>query len=465
MSNRLTGTVKWYHRKKGFGFIVPDGDYEDVFLHHSALERHHQAHISEGDRVAFGVEERRKGPSALNVELLTNGHHAAAQEDEQPTQPDPPAGGFAALGLNDDLLRAVADAGYTDPTPIQQATIPHGLAGRDVLGGAQTGTGKTAAFALPTLQRLAGSGGKRAVRALIVAPTRELALQIATSFEVYGRYTGLRVAAIYGGVSQRPQVSALRKGVDILVATPGRLIDLMNQGHIKLDRVETLILDEADRMLDMGFLPDIRRIIKAVPNDRQTLLFSATIPRAIRSLAASLLDNPVEVTIAPDQPTVEAIEQSVYFVHKRQKQALLEHLLSNPDFSRVLVFTRTKRGANRVVRDLERGGISAEPIHGNKSQGARQRALRNFRKGKTRVLVATDVAARGIDVDDISHVIQYDLPNEPETYVHRIGRTGRAGAAGIALAFCARDERSYLRDIERLTGERMDAVQGHPFSN
>jgi ATP-dependent RNA helicase RhlE len=453
---RSTGTVKWYHHKNGFGFIAPDGGSEDVFLHHSAIERRFQARIGEGDRVMFRVEERRKGPSALDVAPVDADHR---------DRPDLPAGDFAALGLNADLLRAVDEAGYVEPTPIQQATIPHGLDGKDVLGCAQTGTGKTAAFALPTIQRLAGAGGrKRVVRALVVAPTRELAIQIEEEFRIYGRYAGLHSTTIYGGVSQNPQVDVLKKGVDVLVATPGRLLDLMGQGFIKLDQVQILILDEADRMLDMGFLPDIRRIMKAVPAQRQTMLFSATIPNSIRQLAGSLLRDPVEVSISPEQPTVEAIEQLVYFVSKNKKQALLEHLLDDPGRSRVLVFTRTKHGANRVVRDLKRGGINAEPIHGNKSQGARQQALRNFRDGRTRILVATDVAARGIDVDDITHVIQFDLPNEPETYVHRIGRTGRAGAEGIALAFCAEDERPYLKDIERLTGDRVAPVKNHPFT-
>jgi ATP-dependent RNA helicase RhlE len=456
----MTGTVKWYHHKKGFGFISPDSGSEDVFLHHSALARQLQTRIDEGDRVAFRVEARSKGPSALDVKPID-----AAQSTTPTATPDQPAGDFASLGLSDALLRAVNDAGYVTPTPIQQATIPAGLAGHDVMGCAQTGTGKTAAFAMPTIQRLGQPGGKKGgIRALVVAPTRELAIQIEDDFRTYARHTGLRSVTVYGGVSQNPQVSALQKGIDVLVATPGRLLDLMGQGFIKLGKVQVLILDEADRMLDMGFLPDIRRIMKAVPDQRQTLLFSATIPSEIRQLAASLLHNPVEVSISPEQPTVEAIEQAVYFVGKKQKQALLEDLLADPSRSRVLVFTRTKHGANRVVRDLKRSGISAEPIHGNKSQGARQRALGNFRAGRTRVLVATDVAARGIDVDDITHVIQFDLPNVPETYVHRIGRTGRAGAEGIALSFCTDAEKPYLRDIERLTGEKVTPVRNHRFA-
>ncbi|NLX09578.1 MAG: DEAD/DEAH box helicase [Chloroflexi bacterium] len=387
---------------------------------------------------------------------------------------------FADLSLSADLLQAVTEAGYVTPTPIQVQAIPYVLAGRDLLGCAQTGTGKTAAFALPILQRLAGSTpasqpqrdsrrgrrtqAARAVRVLILSPTRELAIQIADSFSAYGRHTGLTNAVIYGGVGQNPQVEALRHGVDILIATPGRLLDLMGQGVVRLDDVEVLVLDEADRMLDMGFIRDVRRILKAVPTERQTLLFSATLPAEIVDLADSILRSPVEVSVAPEQPTVEAIEQAVYFVPKKQKQALLEHVLRDQSLKRVLVFTRTKHGANKVVKLLARAGIQAEPIHGNKSQTTRQRALQNFRAGTTRVLVATDVVARGIDVEDISLVVQFDLPSEPETYIHRIGRTGRAGAAGLAVAFCAEDEQPYLRDIEKLIRMRLPVQRDHPFS-
>jgi ATP-dependent RNA helicase RhlE len=344
-----------------------------------------------------------------------------------------------------------------------------------LLGCAQTGTGKTAAFALPILQRLGthtseltrsnGNGKKRSkrpVRVLVLSPTRELAIQIGESFSTYGRHTGLTNTVIFGGVGQNPQVQALQRGVDIVIATPGRLLDLMGQGHINLEHVEVLVLDEADRMLDMGFIHDVRRIVREVPKRRQTLLFSATMPRAIVELAGSILHDPIEVSVSPEQPTVESIEQGVFFVTRKKKQALLEHLLGDSDVTRVLVFSRTKHGANRIVKHLTKRGIRAEPIHGNKSQTARQKALRNFRTGKTRVLVATDVASRGIDVDDISHVIQFDLPNEPETYVHRIGRTGRAGAEGIALAFCSEEERPYLRDIEKLIRMRVPIIQEHP---
>jgi len=464
-TRRLTGTIKWYHRKKGYGFVTPDAGGEDVFLHHSALQRSYQARIDTGDRVTFAVEQRQKGPSAVDVTQI---------EDTLPQRQQTGGSHFEDLNLTADLLRAVREAGYVEPTPIQVQAIPDVLAGRDLLGCAQTGTGKTAAFALPILQRLAattaqprGSNGnhkhqKRPVRTLVLSPTRELAIQIGDSFNAYGRHTGLTNTVIYGGVGQNPQVQALKRGVDVVVATPGRLLDLMGQGHVTLDRVEALVFDEADRMLDMGFIHDVRRIVKQVPRKRQTLLFSATMPREIVELAASILHDPVEVSVSPEQPAVEAIEQAVIFVTRQKKQALLQDLLKDPTVTRALVFTRTKRGANRVVKRLAQAGISAEPIHGNKSQTARQRALKNFRAGKTRVLVATDVASRGIDVEHISHVIQFDLPNEPETYVHRIGRTGRAGAEGVALAFCDDIERPYLKDIEKLIRMRVPVIQ-QPF--
>jgi ATP-dependent RNA helicase RhlE len=462
---RLTGTIKWYNRKKGFGFATPDAGGQDVFVHHSELSPAHRQTLGEGDHIAFFVEQRKKGPSAKKITR-------AGEAPPQPAQTAEPAAGFADFELDGALLRAVQTAGYTTPTPIQAQAIPSVLDGRDLLGCAQTGTGKTAAFALPILQYLLesrpvnGNGKKRAkrpVRALVLAPTRELAIQIGDSFSAYGAYTKLANTVIYGGVGQNPQVQAMRRGVDILVATPGRLLDLMGQGVVKLDRLEVLVFDEADRMLDMGFIHDVRRVVKAVPKERQTLLFSATMPRAIVDLADGILRDPVSITVSPEKPAVEAIEQSVFFVPKKKKQALLEYVLQDPDVTRVLVFTRTKHGANRVVKRLAKAGVGAEPIHGNKSQTARQRALKNFRSGKTRVLVATDVAARGIDVDDISHVIQFDLPNEPETYVHRIGRTGRAGARGIALAFCEDAERAYLKNIEKLIRMRVQVVRDHPM--
>lgn len=460
LKERSTGTIKWYNRKRGFGFIIPDDAGPDLFLHHSAISKTLQEALDEGDRVVFSVEYRKQGLAATALERLN---------EQRPEHPNNGNGeSFATLGLSHDLLRAVSESGYREPTAIQIQAIPHVLAGRDVLGCAQTGTGKTAAFALPVLQRLAGQDRRqkkgRKPRALVLAPTRELAIQIAASFTDYGSYTGLKYSTIYGGVGQNPQVQALRRGVDIVVATPGRLLDLMGQGHVHLDQVEVLILDEADRMLDMGFLPDVRRIVRAVAAPRQTLLFSATMPDEVLQLANSIMEQPVEVSVAPEQPTVEAIEQSVYFVSNKKKQTLLQHLLQEQEVTRALVFTRTKHGANNVVKRLKRAGISAEPIHGNKSQAARQRSLQNFRAGHTRVLVATDVVARGIDVDEISHVIQYDLPNEPETYVHRIGRTGRAGASGVALSFCAEGERSQLKQIERLLGQRVEVAADHLHS-
>jgi len=374
---------------------------------------------------------------------------------------------FTALDLAAPLLRALRDEGYETPTPIQSQAIPPAIDGRDILGCAQTGTGKTAAFALPILDYLHEEGvadqrGRRVPRALVLCPTRELAGQITESFATYGRHTRLRHTAIYGGVSQHGQEKALARGVDILVATPGRLIDLLDQGVLDLSEVEILVLDEADRMLDMGFINPIRRIAAQIPEDRQTLLFSATMPREIVALADSLLTDPVRVTVTPVASAAPKIEQSVYMVARQQKQALLHHLLEEHGISRTLVFTRTKHGADKVARRLNRAGIAAEAIHGNKSQNQRQRALDGFRRGKSRVLVATDVAARGLDIDDVTHVFNFDMPNEPEAYVHRIGRTGRAGATGSAIAFCDREERPLLRDIERLTGGKIEAITDLP---
>ncbi|WNG15424.1 DEAD/DEAH box helicase [Cystobacter fuscus] len=372
---------------------------------------------------------------------------------------------FEDLKLAEPLLRAVKEEGYNTPTPIQQQAIPHVLEGKDVLGCAQTGTGKTAAFTLPILQRL--SVGRptppargRPIRALVLSPTRELAAQIGDSVRAYGRYTGLTSAVIFGGVGQNAQEQTLRQGVDILVATPGRLLDLMNQGFVSYKALEVFVLDEADRMLDMGFIHDVKRVIAALPRPRQTLFFSATMPPEIQGLANSILVKPVRVEVAPVSTTAETIDQRLYFVEKEQKRGLLVHLLnSDQGIQRALVFTRTKHGANRVARHLESAGIGAEPIHGNKSQNARERALAAFKSGACRVLVATDIAARGIDIDGISHVINFDLPNIPETYVHRIGRTGRAGAAGIALSFCDSEERAYLKDIERTIRRRVPVVE------
>lgn len=374
---------------------------------------------------------------------------------------------FDELQLIEPLLRAVRAEGYTQPSPIQEQAIPHLLAGRDLLGCAQTGTGKTAAFALPILQRLLlhKTPGTPHLRVLVLSPTRELASQIGDSFKTYGKFTNILPITIFGGVNQKPQIDQVRRGADILVATPGRLLDLMGQGYIKLDRIEVLVLDEADRMLDMGFILPVRRIIATLPTNRQTLLFSATMPADIRSLADSILKNPVQVAVTPVASTVEAIQQSVFFVEKSDKPALLEHLLRDRSIKRVLVFTRIKHGANKVVKQLERASVSAQAIHGNKSQSAREQALSNFKVGTTRVLVATDIAARGIDVDEITHVINYDLPNEPESYVHRIGRTGRAGASGIAYSFCDTEERAYLVDIERLIHRHISRAADYPYAS
>ena len=375
---------------------------------------------------------------------------------------------FEDLGLAESLVRAVHAEGYHTPTKIQAAAIGPVLEGRDVMACAQTGTGKTAAFALPTLDRLGRveckvNGRGRKIRALVLSPTRELALQICESFQVYGRHTGLKQAVIYGGVSQGSQVRALNGGLDILVATPGRLVDLMNQGFVDLAKVEVLILDEADRMLDMGFLPDLKRIVAKVPKERQTLLFSATMAPEIRKVADAWLRDPVDIAVTPVASTVATIEQSVVFIEKRQKLALLTHWLRETPWTRTLVFTRTKHGADKVARGLVKAGIAADSIHGNKTQVARQKALARFKQPKPLVLVATDIAARGLDIDLISHVVNFDLPNDAEGYVHRIGRTGRAGAVGAAISFCDREERSQLQAIERLTRQKL-AVGEKPAS-
>jgi ATP-dependent RNA helicase RhlE len=374
---------------------------------------------------------------------------------------------FEQIGLTAPLLKALKQEGYTVPTPIQQQAIPHALAQKDILGLAQTGTGKTAAFALPVLQLLSASAqkGYKHTRALIVTPTRELALQISESFESYGRYTDIKQEVIFGGVSQHTQTLALRNGTDVLIATPGRLLDLMNQGYVHLDHLEVFILDEADRMLDMGFIHDVKRIIKALPARRQTMLFSATMPPQISQLAASLLHNPVRVEVTPVSSTAEKIDQSVYFIPKQHKQSLLVHLLNEQKIQRTLVFTRTKHGADKIAKQLKKANIQADAIHGNKSQTARQNALTNFKRGKLKVLVATDIAARGIDVDALEHVINYDLPDVAETYVHRIGRTGRAGASGIAISFCdGKEEMGNLKSINKLIGLKIPAI-AHPFES
>ncbi|MDZ4716366.1 MAG: DEAD/DEAH box helicase [Cytophagales bacterium] len=374
---------------------------------------------------------------------------------------------FEKLNLIEPILRALNTEGYTQPTPIQQQAIPVLLERRDLLGCAQTGTGKTAAFAIPILQLLHQDElfqkGPAGIKSLILTPTRELAAQIGESFGAYGKHLRLKHTVIFGGVSQKSQTDALRAGVDILIATPGRLLDLMNQRHVNLQHIRMFVLDEADRMLDMGFIHDVKKVIARLPQKRQTLFFSATMPSEISSLANSILTNPVRVEVTPVSSTANTVKQEMFFVEKSDKRSLLLHLLKNAAIESALVFTRTKHGADRVAKDLVRAGVQAEAIHGNKSQNARIRALSNFKARQTRVLVATDIAARGIDIDDLSHVINFELPNVPETYVHRIGRTGRAGASGIAISFCDSEEREYLRDIQKLITKAVPVIDSHPY--
>ncbi|MBC7776633.1 MAG: DEAD/DEAH box helicase [Phycisphaerae bacterium] len=378
---------------------------------------------------------------------------------------------FNDLSLIEPLLRALEAEGYERPTPIQEQAIPPVLEGRDLLGCAQTGTGKTAAFALPMLQLLhtqfanvpTGGANRRPIRALILTPTRELAIQISESFTAYGKNLQIRNTVVFGGVGQTPQTDALRRGTDILIATPGRLLDLMNQGFVDFRSLSIFVFDEADRMLDMGFIHDVRKVIAKIPTKRQTLFFSATMPREIADLADSILSNPVKVAVDPPATTAEMVEQKVFFVNKHDKKNLLIHLLEDPDIKSALIFTRTKHGANRVAGDLTKAGIRAEAIHGNKSQTARVAALTNFKNGRNRALVATDIAARGIDIDALSHVINFELPNIPESYVHRIGRTGRAGASGIAFSFCEGEELPYLKDIQKLIGQQIPVDTEHPY--
>ena len=372
---------------------------------------------------------------------------------------------FESLNLCQPLLKALDEIGYVTPTPIQEQAIPLLIEGNDMLGCAQTGTGKTAAFSLPILDAMAEDpwSGKPQIRVLMLCPTRELASQIRDNIEEYARHLDIRSMVMFGGVSQRPQVKLLRQGVDILIATPGRLLDLMGQGHVDLSYVQFLVLDEADRMLDMGFIRDIRKILAQIPEDRQSLLFSATMPSSIVELSRDMLYEPVRVEVSPESSTVEAIEQSLMFVMKKDKRDLLTHLIRDENPEKVLVFSRTKHGCNRIVKQLAQDEIEALAIHGNKSQGAREKALGRFREGSLQVLVATDVASRGIDVSDISHVINLDLPNESEVYVHRIGRTGRAGQGGIAIAFCDENEGEYLRGIEKTIRQEIPVDEDHPF--
>ncbi|HEY6142374.1 MAG TPA: DEAD/DEAH box helicase [Flavobacterium sp.] len=374
---------------------------------------------------------------------------------------------FEDLSLSKSIQKAVFEEGYTNPTPIQEQSIPIVLSGRDLIGCAQTGTGKTAAFAIPIihqLHRIVGSSKKaKEIRALIVTPTRELAVQIGQSFDTYGKYTNLVQLTLFGGVSQVPQVESLRKGVDVLIATPGRLLDLHKQGFINFDHLHTLVLDEADQMLDMGFINDVKKIVKLTPKNRQTLLFSATMPIAIRELAEMFLKDPEQVEVSPVSSTAESVEQRVYFVEKTEKRNLLYHLIKNENLSNVLVFSRTKHGADNVVKALRKKEIPAEAIHGDKSQNARQRVLDAFKNKEVGVLVATDIAARGIDIDQLPFVINFDLPNIPETYVHRIGRTGRAGNEGIAISFCSKDEHAYWKDIQKLIKVDVKTISDHPY--
>lgn len=374
---------------------------------------------------------------------------------------------FNDLELSEPLQKAVQKVGYTKPTPIQAQSIPAILNGRDILGCAQTGTGKTAAFSIPTIQLLNksvnGHGRKTDIKSLILTPTRELAIQIGESISDYGHFSHLKHLVIFGGVPQNPQVRALKNGVDILVATPGRLLDLMDQGFISLSKLEIFTLDEADRMLDMGFVHDVKKVIKKIPVKRQTLFFSATMPDAILNLANSILTNPLKVEVTPVASTAELIQQELYLIDKTNKKKLLIDLLKESDADRILVFTRTKHGANKVVKDLVKAGIKSEAIHGNKTQNARQKALKNFKDKNTRVLVATDIAARGIDIDELAIVINFEIPNIAETYVHRIGRTGRAGASGKAISFSDFEEKAYIKDIQKLTGQKIPVIEGHEY--
>lgn len=373
---------------------------------------------------------------------------------------------FKELELVEPILRALQDQGYENPTPIQAQSIPVLLKGKDLLGVAQTGTGKTAAFSIPILQHLyngAPPKGRRPIKALVVTPTRELAIQIDENFKAYAKYTDIRNTVIYGGVKQGQQVNRLKSGIDVLVATPGRLLDLINQGFITLKHIEFFVLDEADQMLDMGFIHDIKKLLKLLPKERQSLFFSATMPKTIVELSRQILGDFERVTIAPEKTTAEKVEQQIYHVNKKNKTALLIELLETKLLDSTLIFSRTKHGANKIVKDLEKAGIGSAAIHGNKSQAARQRALGDFKDGKIQTLVATDIAARGIDIDELSYVVNYDLPNVAESYVHRIGRTGRAGASGLAVSFCMLEERPFLKDIEKLIKQQIPVIEEHDF--
>ncbi len=370
---------------------------------------------------------------------------------------------FDQLDIIEPILRALKQENYTQPTPIQQQSIPHTLKGRDLLGCAQTGTGKTAAFAIPIIQQFATSNSQPGIKCLILSPTRELAIQIDESFAAYSKFTNVTHTVVFGGVSQVPQVKAIHRKPDVLIATPGRLLDLIQQGIVSLQQIQVFVLDEADRMLDMGFIHDVKKIISRLPEKRQTMFFSATMPPEIQHLVSTLLKNPIKVEVTPPASTVDKIQQQIYFTDKMQKQQLLIHLLEEKSIKNALVFTRTKHGANKIVKFLDKCRIKSAAIHGNKSQTARQNALNDFKQGNIRILVATDIAARGIDIDELSYVFNFDLPNIPETYVHRIGRTGRAGHSGIAISFCDKEEVAFLRDIQKLISRKIPVIDSHPF--
>ncbi len=415
-------------------------------------------HTATADAVLSGVVDETNHDNSSENSVVNS---ADVSEDLEATQP---VSEFEGFGFSEPLLNTLAAKGYKHPSPIQKAAFPELMLGRDLVGQAQTGTGKTAAFALPLLERLQDQGKRPQV--LVLAPTRELAMQVADSFRAYAAgHPHLKVLAVYGGADFRSQINTLKRGVEVVVGTPGRVMDHMRQGTLDTSGLRCLVLDEADEMLRMGFIDDVEWILEQLPEERQMVLFSATMPAAITQLSKKILRDPIRVEVTPQATTVERIEQCVLMVEKGDKPNLLAHLLKAPDIDRALIFTRTKHGANRVVQKLSRGGIVAAAIHGNKSQGARQRALKSFRDGKIQFLVATDIAARGIDVDGISHVFNFDLPNIPESYVHRIGRTARAGRSGVAISFCAADERGYLRDIERLIREKVEVLTGHPYES
>ncbi|WP_099593436.1 DEAD/DEAH box helicase [Paramylibacter kogurei] len=457
-----TGTVIWYNAKKGIGFIKPDEAGDDVFVHMKALKKTGLKQIKEGDRLLFEMEtdDVTGKQAAANItqmtdeegRILRNASRPAPTAKKQKSEPKPKsdASAFASLGLDPEIVKSLGFQGYEKPTPIQEQAIPAILKGRDIVGLAQTGTGKTAAFSLPLLQNLLMNPAElkpRSARALILSPTRELALQIHTAIKEYGKRMPLTITSVIGGAPIRKQMQALSKGVDVLVATPGRLEDLVDQKALRLDQTNFIVLDEADQMMDIGFLPSIKRILGKVASERQTLLFSATMPKAIKELTNTYLDDPVEVAVAQVSSTAERIKQSLMYLVKMNKGLALERIVKANPNKRIIVFSRTKHGSDKLVKWLGTQDIKADAIHGNKSQGQRQRALDDFRKGKTFVLIATDIAARGIDIPGIELVVNFDLPNVPEAYVHRIGRTARAGAEGRAIAFCAPDEQKQLADI------------------